>query len=239
MFRVLRTSISLLGPVDKRKVTLITSALPAEGKTLVAVNLAIAMAQQGLRTLLIDFDLRKPSVHKMFGMTKDDRAGLAELLVGTAQPSEVVRTDTGQPNLSMILVGAVPPNPGELLESSRLVEWLNKFREEFDHIIMDTAPLLPVPDTRILAPLADNRCLIVRAESTPRGAVKRAVSTLKSSGVYPEGIVFNGYVEKRFLIGSNYSYGYYRYGKYNYGYGKYGYGSYGSVYGESDPEDED
>ena len=81
----------------------------------------------------------------------------------------------------------------------------------------------------------------MRAESTPRGAVQRAVNTLKSSGVLPEGIVFNGYVEKRFLIGANYSYGYYRYGRYNYGYGKYkyGYGSYGSVYGESDPEDED
>ncbi|MEO1837226.1 MAG: polysaccharide biosynthesis tyrosine autokinase [Akkermansiaceae bacterium] len=241
MFRVLRTSISLLGPVDKRKITLITSALPSEGKTLVAVNLAVAMAQQGLRTLLIDFDLRKPSVHKMFGVTKDDRPGLAELLVGTAQSSEVVRTETGQANLSLILVGSIPPNPGELLESSRLDEWLKKFREEYDHIVLDTAPLLPVPDTRILAPLADNRCLIVRAESTPRGAVNRAVSTLKSSGVYPEGIVFNGYVEKRFLIGANYSYGYYRYGRYNYGYGKYkyGYGSYGSVYGERDPEDED
>lgn len=227
MFRVLRTSVSLLGPVNQRKVTMITSALPSEGKTFVAANLAVAMAQQGLRTLLVDFDLRKPSVHKMFGEDKDDRPGMADLLVGTAQPSEVLRTDTGEPNLSLILAGPKPPNAGELLESSRLVECLKMFRNHFDHIVLDTAPLLPVPDSRIIAPLADNRCLVVRAEATPRGAVRRAVNTLEASGVTPEGIVFNGYVEKRMLVGENYSYGYYKYGKYSYG-------GYGKVYGQDE-----
>lgn len=229
MFRVLRTSISLLGPAQQRKITMITSALPSEGKTFVAANLAVAMAQQGLRTLLVDFDLRKPSAHKMFGVPKDDRPGIADLLVGQAQPSQVVRTDTGQENLSLILAGPKPPNPGELLESCRLEDCLKIFRNHFDHIVLDTAPLLPVPDSRILAPLVDNRCLVVRAESTPRGAVKRAVNTLESSGTVPEGIVFNGYVEKRLLIGENYSYGYYQSGK-------YGYGSYGSVYGQDDED---
>lgn len=229
MFRVLRTSISLLGPAQQRKITMITSALPSEGKTFVAANLAVAMAQQGIRTLLVDFDLRKPSAHKMFGVPKDDRPGIADLLVGQAQPSQIVRTDTGQENLSLILAGPKPPNPGELLESCRLEDCLKIFRNHFDHIVIDTAPLLPVPDSRILAPLVDNRCLVVRAESTPRGAVKRAVNTLEGYGIVPEGIVFNGYVEKRLLIGENYSYGYYQSGK-------YGYGSYGSVYGQDDED---
>lgn len=227
MFRVLRTSVSLLGPASQRKITMITSALPSEGKTLVAANLAVAMAQQGLRTLLVDFDLRKPSVHKLFGQEKDERPGLADLLVGTAQPNEVLRTQTGEENLSLILAGPKPPNPGELLESGGLRECLKIFREHFDHIVLDTAPLLPVPDSRVLAPLADNCCLVVRAEITPRGAVKRAVNTLQSSGVVPEGVVFNSYLEKRFLVGENYSYGYYQSGK-------YGYGSYGSVYGSEE-----
>ncbi len=237
MFRVLRTSISLLGPADQRKITMISSALPSEGKTIIAANLALALAQQGLRTILIDFDLRKPSVHKVFGLARDEQPGLVDLLAGNAAFEQVICTHTGQDNLSLILSGAKAPNPGELLEASRVEGLLKIFRSHYDHVVLDTAPLLAVPDSRIIAPLADNLGLVVRAESTPRGAVKRALHILDDFNVTPEGIIFNGYQERRSLIGKNYSYGYYQYGKYGKsGYGKYQYGSYGSVYGEKEEE---
>jgi len=229
MFRVLRTALSLLGPAQQRQVTMVTSSLPSEGKTLVSTNLAVALAQQGVNTLLVDFDLRKPSVHARFGVAKDAQVGTVNLLTGDAELDDVIQADTGQKNLSLILSGPRAPNPGELLEPLRLEAILNQFKARFDHIVVDTAPLLAVPDSRIIAPYADNLALVVRAESTPRGAVKRALETLEHSGVSPEGIVFNDYAEKRTLIGKNYSYGYYRYGKY--GYGKY---QYGSVYGKGE-----
>jgi len=229
MFRVLRTALSLLGPAQQRQVTMVTSSLPSEGKTLVSANLAVALAQQGVNTLLVDFDLRKPSVHTRFGVAKDAQVGTVNLLTGDAELDEVIQTDTAQGNLSLILSGPRAPNPGELLEPLRLEAILNQFKARFDHIVVDTAPLLAVPDSRIIAPYADNLAIVVRAESTPRGAVRRALETLEHSGVTPEGIVFNDYAEKRTLIGKNYSYGYYRYGKY--GYGKY---QYGAVYGKED-----
>ena len=96
--------------------------------------------------------------------------------------------------------------------------------------MLDTAPLLAVPDSRIIAPLVDNLALVVRAESTPRGAVKRVLQVLESGGVTPEGLVFNGYRERRSFMGKNYSYG-------KYSYGKYQYGSYGSVYGDDEEKE--
>jgi Mrp family chromosome partitioning ATPase len=104
--------------------------------------------------------------------------------------------------------------------------------------VLDTAPILAVPDSRVLAPFAHNLILVVRAEATPRTAARRAIEILHGAGVTPDGVVFNGYLEKRTLMGKNYSYGYYRYGKYGYGrYGTYsGYGTYGSVYGEEDED---
>lgn len=234
MFRVLRTSVSLLGPAKERKVTLVTSALPAEGKTMVACNFAVALAQQGLRTLLIDFDLRKPSTHKMFGLEKDAQPGIVDLLAGKVGVQEVCQPHSGQENLAVILAGPKAPNPGELLIAERLQTLLEALRKHFDHIVLDSAPILAVPDSRILAPLVDNLTLVVRAEATPRGAVKRAVEVLGDADCTPEGVVFNGYQERRFMIGKNYSYGYYQYGKY--GYGKSGYGAYGSVYGEEEED---
>ena len=237
MFRVLRTSISLLGPASQRKITMITSALPSEGKTLVAANLAVALAQQGQRTLLVDFDLRKPSTHKMFGVSKSAKPGMVDLLADNAGLEDVMHSTTGQENLTVILSGAKAPNPGELLETTRLEALLKTFREHFDHIVIDTAPLLAVPDSRIIAPLVDNLALVVRAESTPRGAVKRVLQVLDSAGVTPEGIIFNGFRERRSFMGKNYSYGYYRYSYGKYSYGKYQYGSYGSVYGDDEEKE--
>ncbi|MEI6604089.1 MAG: polysaccharide biosynthesis tyrosine autokinase [Verrucomicrobiota bacterium] len=232
MYRVMRASITLLGDEMKRKITLFTSSLPGEGKTLTSTNFAIAAAGQGRKTLLIDMDLRKPSVHRFFGLPRAmEHGGLTECLANITPFEEVICRDTGQPNLHLILAGKTAPNPGELLETGRLHELLEQACREYDVVVLDTAPILAVPDTRIIAPLADNICLVARAEHSPKGAVRRTLQILAEDGTTLSGIIFNGFVERRRLMGENYSYGYYktsRYGRaYRYGYGG-AYGAYGS-----------
>lgn len=221
-FRVLRAAVSLLGPAHERKLSMFTSALPSEGKTTVASNFACAMAQQGQKVLLIDLDLRKPSVHKAFGLEKDSTKGAVEILSGNAKPSEALITQTGKENLHLILSGSKAPNPGELLDSDRLRKLLDFLSKSYDHIVIDSAPVLAVADSRLIAPLVDNFCFVLRANQTPTGAVQRALELIASSGKAPAGIVFNDFQEKRLMMGKNYSYGYYGGGTY---------GTYGKVYG--------
>jgi succinoglycan biosynthesis transport protein ExoP len=226
MYRVLRASVTLLGPETTRRITLFTSALPGEGKTTCSANFALAAAGQGKRVLLIDMDLRKPSLHKVFGVALDTTpAGVTGFLTRQATLDEAVFKNPGIPNLDHMLSGARPPNPGELLNGVQLTELFAEARGKYDVIVIDTPPLLAVPDARILAALADNVCLVVRAEYVPKGAVHRALALLVSGSTPVAGIVFNGYKERRRLIDTNYSYGYYSYG----GRGAAGsYGAYGS-----------
>ena len=224
MFRVLRASVSLLGEEKKRRVTLFTSALPGEGKSSVSANFALAAAAQGRKTLLIDLDLRKPSLHKFFGVARErEEGGITECLANLAAFEDVIIRDTGRENFHLIVSGKRAPNPGELLETGRLAAILDRAWRDYDLIVLDTAPILPVPDTRIVAALAQNICLVVRAEYTPRGAVRRVLEIMDDDGTNLSGIVFNGFKERRRLMGENYSYGHFNYG------GKYGsiYGSYG------------
>lgn len=228
MFRVLRASVSLLGDEKKRRINLFSSALPGEGKTMVSSNFALASAQQGKRTLLVDLDLRKPAVHKVFGLKRDSHTkGVTDVLSGQAKFEEAVFSDTGAENLYVMLAGKTAPNPGELLNSTILEEFLQTALKYFDLVVLDSAPLLAVPDTRIVAPLADNFCLVVRGDYVPKAAVRRVIAMLDHDHNLPSGIVFNGFSEKRRLIGQNYSYGNYQTNKYGNSY-RYGYGSYGS-----------
>lgn len=240
MYRILRASISLLGDETKRKVTVFTSALPGEGKTATSVNFALAAAAQKRRTLLIDCDLRKPSVHKAFGMSREtDRGGITEVLAGQMHPSATVLDNFPEDHLHVILSGKRAPNPGELLDTGRLKAVLAWAEQHYDVIVLDTAPLLAVPDTRIIAPLIDNFCLVVRAHYVPKGAVHRTLEVLQEDGTQLGGIVFNGFKEKKRLIGQNYSYGHYKMSRYGRSY-QYGYGSYGSygAYGSDEEDDE-
>jgi capsular exopolysaccharide synthesis family protein len=236
MFRVLRASVSLLGDEKKRRVTLVSCALPGEGKTMISCNFALAAAQQGKRTLLIDLDLRRPAVHKMFGLKRDSHQnGATEVLSGQASFDDAIFTDTGADHLDIMLSGKKAPNPGELLNASSLKDMLDIAVSRYDLVVIDSSPLLPVPDARIIAPLVDNFCLVIRAEYVSKGAVRRTMSLLNNDNAIPCGIVFNGFSEKRRLIGQNYSYGNYQTNRYGQHY-RYGYGSYGS-YG-SNEEDE-
>lgn len=233
MYRILRASVSLLGDENHRKITLFTSALPGEGKTSTSANFALAAAAQGRKTLLIDLDLRKPSVHKIFGLTRvQEKGGITECLANRAAFEDIIIREPVQENLHIIVSGNRAPNPGELLHTGRLKSILAQACREFDVVVLDTAPLLAVPDTRIITPLADNVCLVIRAEYTPRGAVHRVLSVLEEDNSKISGVVFNGFREKRSLIGENYSYGYYKTSKYGRAY-RYGYGAYGS-YGSDD-----
>lgn len=239
MYRVLRASISLLGDESKRKVTLFTSALPGEGKTSTSTNFAMAAAGQKRRTLLIDLDLRRPSVHKMFNMERDpEGGGITQCLAGINSIDEVVRQAPHCPNLHMIVSGPKAPNPGELLDTGRLRQVLLWACHHYDVVVLDTAPLLAVPDTRIIAPLADNVCLVVRAHYAPKGAIGRVMEVVEEDRTPLSGVIFNGFREKKTLVGQNYSYGYYRTSRYgrSYGYGYGGYGAYGA-YGADDDDD--
>ena len=232
MYRVLRASVSLLGDEKRRKVTLFSSALPGEGKTVTSANFALAAAAQGRKTLLVDLDLRKPAVHKAFGMDREhgQHAGATEYLANQASLREAIIRETGVETLHLVLSGKRAPNPGEILSTGRLKVILAEAALTYDVIVLDSAPLLAVPDTRIIAPLADNVCIVCRAQYVPKGAVRHLFRTLDEDGTSVSGVVFNGFKEKRRLIGQNNTYGYYmtsRYGKaYQYGYGAYGgYGS--------------
>jgi tyrosine-protein kinase Etk/Wzc len=229
MYRVLRASITLLGDEAVRKVTMFTSAIPGEGKTLTSVNLAMAAAAQGKSVLLIDLDLRKPAVHKLFGVRQDQTGfGSTQVLAGQCSLKDAVYRGAGVRNLDIILSGTRAPRPGELLVTHRLMALLAEARSRYDVVVVDSAPLLAVPDTRVIAPLVDACCLVVRAESTPQGAVLAALELLASNESLPDGLVFNAYSVKRRLPGYHY-YSYYGQGPYS-SYGatyQYGYGNYG------------
>jgi polysaccharide biosynthesis transport protein len=241
-FRILRTSVTLLGDENRRRVTLISSSLPGEGKSTVSANLALASAAQGKRTLLIDFDLRKPRLHQVFGISEKphDSLGASEWCAGTATLEECITKEVGAENLHVIFSGKRAADPGELLDPERIRELLADVREKYDSIIIDSAPLLAVPDTRLIAPVVDNFCLVVRSNWVPKGAVLRSLDLLESYGTRPSGLILNGHAETRKRINQNYSYGSYRisrFGKaYQYGYGSYG--TYGS-YGAEDDDDDD
>lgn len=216
-FRILRASVALLGPANERKVTLVTSALPSEGKTTVASNLACAMAEEGRKVVIVDLDLRKPSLHKGFGFAKNTKRGTADILSGNATPHECLVTETGLPKLHLVLSGNKAPNPGELLNSGQLTELIDFLRKNYDHVIVDSAPILAVADTRLITPLVDNFLFVVRAESTPKGAVASALEILEGDGNPPSGLVLNDFLDRRLNSGKKYRYGYYRSNKYTYG----------------------
>ena len=236
MFRILRASVSLLGDENQRKVTLFSSALPGEGKSLMSTNFALAAAGQGRKTLLIDLDLRKPSIHRVLGRVRSEQGpGITEWLAGKAEFDDVIVRDVGAENLHVIFSGMRAPSPGELLDATRLKRFIDLACEHYDQVVIDSAPLLAVPDTRIIAPLVDNFCLVVRANYVPKGAVLRTLELLGSRDSKPSGLVFNGFKESRRMIGQNYSYGSYRMSRFGTPY-QYGYGSYGA-YGENDADD--
>lgn len=188
-FRTLRTSIALLGGREQRKVFLFTSAVPSEGKTFCSANFAATLAQQGFRTLLVDADLRKPSVSALF-FGENKAPGLSEVLLDRAALKDCV-LPTEVANLSVLTAGGRADNPGELFATKQLEDLFTEARGMFDRIVIDSAPVLAVSDTLLIAEHADVNCVIVRAHSTPRKSVVHAIRVLDEIGYTPAGMVLN------------------------------------------------
>jgi len=245
-FRNLRASLSLLGPESERKVFLFTSALPSEGKSFTSANYALALAQQGFRVLLIDGDLRRPNLHKIFRRdnnsndTETEAKGIVDYLVGDVTLEQAVRTveahevdvfgttpsadklvtATGG-QLSILAGGRRAPNPAELLSSHTFGELVADAAEKYDRVVIDSAPVLAVSDTLLMTAVVQSVCLVVRANHTARNAVQRALGLLSGSGTRPAGVVLNRLPRQR---GTGY---YYYYASHGYGAGE---GSYAGGY---------
>lgn len=189
-FRSLCVAVSLLGREKNHRVILFSSALAEEGKTFTSSNYAISLAQRGLKTLLIDADLRRPTVHEAFGF-KNNEPGLTELISLGGKLSESVRRNVGVLNLDVLARGAESPNPSELLSGDGLKELLAEAMATYDHIVLDTPPLTAVSDSLLIAPLVQSVCLVVRSGKTPRLAAQRALHLLEMAGRRPVGVVLN------------------------------------------------
>ena len=251
-FRNLRAALSLLGPEVERKVFLFTSALPTEGKSFTSANYALALAQQGHRVLLIDGDLRRPSLHKIFRyeggdatqmQSEEEAPGIVDYLIGevdlqTATRSvyandvdptadsfterNTIRTAMGG-QLSVLAGGQRAPNPAELLSGPTFGQLVAEASRLFDRVVIDSAPVLAVSDTLLMTPHVQTICMVVRAAKTPRNAVRRALSLIIGAGGRPAGLILNRLPHRR---GSGY---YYYYASHGYGAGE---GSYAGRYGE-------
>jgi capsular exopolysaccharide synthesis family protein len=187
-FRKLRTSLGFLGVELPLRTVLVTSPGPTEGKTTIALNLASAFAFGGLRTLLIEGDLRRPSLHLMFGMR--GTKGLTTAIVGQVTPAEAV-TSTDVPNLSVMLAGAIPPNPVELLGSEQMSDLLDHLKKQYDVLIIDSPPLIPVADPAVLASRCDGVVLVARSGKTDRRRLADSAQIIERVGGRLLGIVLN------------------------------------------------
>ena len=205
-FRALRTRIQFSRiNTESLKTILITSSAPQEGKTTIAVNLAGSFAHSKKKVLLIDCDLRKPSVHKLFN--RDKVPGLIDFLVGSVKLDEVL-IKSEIPNLSIILSGTIPPNPAEMLDSQEMRNFLKKLRDQFDLIILDSPPIIAVTDSEILTSMVDGTILIVSSENTEIDMMERSVELIRRENTQFLGTVLNNFSYKS-GYGSYYKYYYY------------------------------
>jgi exopolysaccharide transport family protein len=211
-YRALRTSLLLTFVGGPPKVILITSALPEEGKTTTSVNSAIVLAQKGIRVLLIDADLRRPSIHKTLGM--GPKIGLSNVLTGNATLEQAIIPSTVLPNLFILPAGTPPPNPAELLASVQMKTVLEELREQYDHIVIDTPPTLSVTDAVVMSTSADAVVLVIRSGQTTKPALRRARDILIQVNARVCGVLLNA-VD---LNSADYYYHYEYQGKYSRGY---------------------
>lgn len=226
-YRHLRTNIQL-SRAEGNSVLLLTSSVAGEGKTVSSCNLAISFAQLSKKTLLMDCDLRRPKVHKLFGVVKGK--GLVNIITEANPTMHKYIFKTSIPNLHLLPVGVLPPNPAELLASKKMAHIVESLREEYEMIIIDSSPILAVTDACILARLADGVVFVTQANSTIREDATRALQHLAQNQVKPLGTVFNDFDYTK----DHKYYGYkYRYRRYNYGY-RYGYGYGAHEYGAED-----
>jgi succinoglycan biosynthesis transport protein ExoP len=229
-FRALRTALLLSQAGHPPQVILVTSALPREGKTTAAANLAVTLAQLGDRTLLIDADLRKPGIGRLLNMNGGKHAGLSSYLAGVSSLDLVTVQHPSIANLSAIPTGPLPPNPADLLSSHRLADAITQLRAKFKFIVIDTPPVMAATDAVILSVKADGVVLVVRSGETPKEAFTRTRDLLVSVKCRLLGVVLNAVNSSA----PDYYYSY-RYYPYAYGYGPQETGSNANGSDEAEP----
>jgi len=201
-YRSLRTAVLLSASARPPQVLLVSSPQPAEGKTTVVTNLAVLLAQLGGPVILVDSDMRKPRIHKIFGLSNE--RGLSTYLTGTDQLEQTIVPIESVPHLSVMTCGPLPPNPAELLSSTIMQEMVAQLRPRFTHILLDSPPIIHVTDAVILSSLSDGVILVAQGGVTTREALKRARKILHHVNGKLLGIVLNN-VDVR---SSDYSYYY-------------------------------
>ncbi len=205
-YRALRTNIQFVNVERGAKVISVTSASNQEGKSITVSNLAMTMAQAGNRVLLVDCDLRKPTVYRMFGL--DREPGLTDVILGNYEWRDVVRTVTdimtgglgmedimmtpGMDNLNIITSGAIPPNPAEITDSRRMNEFIAQVREAYDVVLFDSPPVLQATDATVLGTKVDGVLMVYKIGQISRGALRRAKLQLDNVNIPVLGVVLNG-----------------------------------------------
>jgi capsular exopolysaccharide synthesis family protein len=201
-YRTVRTAIYFGNPHGVAKTLLITSPAPGDGKTTLASNLAIAMAQAGNRILLLDADFRKPMQHKIFEVQK--RTGLSSVLAGEVTLEEAIQ-ETPVQGLHVLPCGPIPANPSEILNSQTFADVLDELTGRYDHVLLDSPPVMPVTDARILAASCDATVLALRAEKSTRKGAIYARDVLRSVGSRILGVVVNDVPRRKGVYGYYYS----------------------------------
>jgi len=215
-YRTIRTAVFFGAPKDQAKTVLITSPAPLDGKTSLASNLAIAMAQAGQKTLIIDADFRRPMQHEIFKLNHRDK-GLSTVLAGAGSLQEAIQP-TEIKGLEVLTSGPAVPNPSEMLNSETFARTLEHLCERYDRIVIDSPPVMPVTDSQILAAICNITLLVLRAERSTRKASQQARDALLSVGAHILGAVVNDVHRKSSRYGYHGGYGYYHY--YYNGYGR-------------------
>jgi capsular exopolysaccharide synthesis family protein len=212
-YRSLRTNIQFADIDKPKRVILVTSSASKEGKSTTAVNLAITLAQMGAKVLLVDSDLRRPAVHNFFGM--DKTYGLTNVLIGSLSFDDVTKR-TEVENLDIITAGDIPPNPSELVSSEAMRKFIAEARSRYEHVILDSPPVIAVTDAAVLATRVDGSILVVSSGYVSKKEVARAVSLLRNVKASIMGVVLNALDIKK-MFGSYYYY--FHYYQYYYYYG--------------------
>lgn len=187
-YRTVRTNLQFASVDNEIRSLLLTSAGPGEGKSMTTANLAVVYAQQGKSVLLVDADLRKPTIHYTFRL--DNLHGLSNVLVGETSLEEAIET-SDITNLDVISCGPIPPNPSELLGSRRMQAFIESAKQKYDMVIFDMPPVLAVTDAKILSNYVDGAILVVRSKKTENDAAKQALEALESVHANVLGVVLN------------------------------------------------
>jgi capsular exopolysaccharide synthesis family protein len=208
-YRTLRTNLQFIAREGSLRTIAVTSPHAGEGKTTTVANLAVTLAQTGKRVVAVSADLRKPRLHRFFGL--DNESGLSLILAGREELGDVAKRVPGIDALRVVPSGPVPPNPAELLSSDEMEELLGTLRKTADYVVMDTAPILAVSDAMIVAPRVDGVLLMTEADETMRGAAAHAREQLEQVGANVIGAVLNNFdasKAKYYAYGGRYGYRY-------------------------------